>query len=242
MALTAVLELDGKARARAHSVQTSPRPLGGRSVHATFKQRAPSPLASVPLALTGSATRPASAPDEASSTAISKTIPPTEALPGALIEAQRKRIFYFILKHVNHREDAEDLTQEALLQAYLSFASFQGQSSFTTWMTGIALNLVRNHVNRAPQRRYCFVDEEALQTVAGDAGDPLTETHLDQLLKRLEEQLPKLPPALRATLVLVAVRGLSYEEAAEVQQTTVENVKNRLFRARQALRKTVLEA
>jgi len=34
---------------------------------------------------------------------------------------------------------------------------------------------------------------------------------------------------------------LSYEEAAQVQQTTVENVKNRLFRARQALRKTVLE-
>ncbi len=80
-----------------------------------------------------------------------------------------------------------------------------------------------------------------LQTVASDAGDPVTETHLDQLMERLEQELPKLPAALREALVLVAVRGLSYEEAAQVQQTTVENVKNRLFRARQALRKTVLE-
>ena len=109
-------------------------------------------------------------------------------------------------------------------------------------MTGIALNLVRNHVNRAPQRRYCFVDEEALHEVASDRGDPVAETQFEQLLERLEEELPKLPPALREALVLVAVRGLSYEEVAQIQKTTVENVKNRLFRARQALRETVLES
>ncbi len=229
MAITAAIELSSTVRAPSHSVQKVRRPLVGRPAQVTaFKQR----IASQPASDTG----------EAAKTALAAAIPKTEELPGALIEAQRKRIFYFILKHVNHRDDAEDLTQEALLQAYLSFASFQGQSSFSTWMTGIALNLVRNHVNRAPQRRYCFVDEEALHEVASDRGDPVAETQFEQLLERLEEELPKLPPALRATLVLVAVRGLSYEEAAEVQQTTVENVKNRLFRARQALRETVLES
>ncbi|MGB2972680.1 MAG: RNA polymerase sigma factor [Candidatus Competibacter sp.] len=229
MAITAAIELSSTVRAPSHSVQKVRRPLVGRPAQVTaFKQR----IASQPASDTG----------EAAKTALASAIPKTEELPGALIEAQRKRIFYFILKHFNHRDDAEDLTHEALLQAYLSFASFQGQSSFSTWMTGIALNLVRNHVNRAPQRRYCFVDEEALHEVASDRGDPVAETQFEQLLERLEEELPKLPPALREALVLVAVRGLSYEEVAQIQKTTVENVKNRLFRARQALRETVLES
>ena len=243
MAITAAIELNSKAYARNSSVQKIRRPLSGRSVQATvFKQRTPSQSAVSALALIGPATQPASVTDKITETETARALPKTEELPGTLIEAQRKRVFYFILKHVNNRDDAEDLTQEALLQAYLSFASFQGQSSFSTWITGIALNLVRNHVNRAPQRRYCFVDEEALQDMASDAGDPVAETQIDQLLERLEEELPKLPSALREALVLVAVRGLSYEEVAQVQQTTVENVKNRLFRARQALRKTVLES
>ncbi|MEI2740883.1 MAG: RNA polymerase sigma factor [Candidatus Competibacter sp.] len=242
MTFTAVVELNRNVDSHNGSLKKLDRPLGRRSIQAVASgQRMPAGTASAVLALVSPAAQPAPAPRQAPQNASAKAIPKTEALPGALIEAQRKRIFYFILKHVNNREDAEDLTQEALLQAYLSFASFQGQSSFTTWMTGIALNLVRNHVNRAPQRRYCFVDDEVLQTVASDAGDPMTETHLDQLMERLEQELPKLPAALREALVLVAVRGLSYEEAAQVQQTTVENVKNRLFRARQALRKTVLE-
>ena len=230
MAITAAIELDSKARAPGHSVRKIRRPPSGRSAQVTtLKQR----LVSQPASASAGAAKTATAPS---------VIPKTEELPGALIEAQRKRIFYFILKHVKNHHDAEDLTQEALLQAYLSFASFQGQSSFCTWMTGIALNIVRNYVNRAPQRRHCFVDEEALQDVASDAGDPVAETHLAQLLEQLEEELPKLAPRLREALVLVAVRGLSYEEVAQAQNTTVENVKNRLFRARQALRETVLEA
>ena len=230
MAITAAIELDSKARAPGHSVRKIRRPPSGRSAQVTtLKQR----LVSQPASASAGAAKTATAPS---------VIPKTEELPGALIEAQRKRIFYFILKHVKNHHDAEDLTQEALLQAYLSFASFQGQSSFCTWMTGIALNIVRNYVNRAPQRRHCFVDEEALSEVAGDTGDPVAETQFEQLLERVEEELPKLPAALREALMLVAVRGLTYEEVARTQKTTVENVKNRLFRARQALRETVLEA
>ncbi len=243
MALTAAVELKSKVYARNGSGKKADHPLGERSIRTVAPgQRLPSqPVARV-LALVPPSAQPASAADAMAGTAVARAIPKTEELPGALIEAQRKRIFYFILKHVKNHHDAEDLTQEALLQAYLSFASFQGQSSFCTWMTGIALNIVRNYLNRAPQRRHCFVDEEALQDVASDVGDPVAETHLAQLLEQLEEELPKLAPRLREALVLVAVRGLSYEEVAQAQNTTVENVKNRLFRARQALRQAVLEA
>lgn len=185
---------------------------------------------------------PAPIQDVAPNTPATARIGKLDAASEALIEAQRNRIFYFILKHVNNRHEAEDLTQEALLQAYRSLPSFQGQSSFSTWMTGIALNLVRNHVNRSPNRRYCFVDDEALQNLGSDIDDPVANTHLGRLLERLEKELPKLAPKLREALMLVAVQGLSYEEVAEAQETTVENVKNRVFRARQALRKTVLDS
>lgn len=237
MALAAAVELSDKARARNRRGKDVGRPLGARSVQAdTHHGRIPSGTTAPSLSVIR---QPAPANDSVAEAESTASIPETAELPGALIEAQRKRIFYFVLKHVNDHHDAEDLTQEALLQAYLSFASFQGQSSFSTWMTGIALNLVRNHVNRSPNRRYCFVDDEALQDLASEVGDPVAEAHFDHLLERIEEELPKLSPPLREVLVLVAVRGLSYEEVATARQTTVENVKNRLFRARQALRKTV---
>lgn len=240
MAIAATIESNSKVHARSGRTKDVGRQLGEWSSRAgALYRRRSSRTASQRLPLAQTPVPPAC---EVEKTASATAIPETAELPGRLIEAQRKRIFYFILKHVNNHHDAEDLTQEALLQAYLSFASFQGQSSFSTWITGIALNLVRNHVNRAPQRRYCFVDEEVLRELASDRGDPVAEVHLDHLLERVEQQLPKLPAQLREVLVLVAANGLSYEEVAATQQTTVENVKNRLFRARQALRKTALES
>ena len=102
MAITAAIELSSTVRAPSHSVQKVRRPLVGRPAQVTaFKQR----IASQPASDTG----------EAAKTALAAAIPKTEELPGALIEAQRKRIFYFILKHVKNHHDAEDLTQEALL-------------------------------------------------------------------------------------------------------------------------------
>ena len=122
MAITAAVELKSKVYARNGSGKKADNPLGGRSIRTVAPgQRLPSQPAARVLALVPPSAQPASAADAMAGTAVARAIPKTEELPGALIEGQRKRIFYFILKHVKNHHDAEDLTQEALLQAYLSF-------------------------------------------------------------------------------------------------------------------------
>lgn len=157
-----------------------------------------------------------------------------------LVRTHQKRILHFVLKHIDNRDDAEELVQETFLQAHRSLESFQGNAQFSTWLTGIALNLVRNHANRSPGYRYHFVDDEYLQSMASDTGDPVSENEFDELLERTGIELERLSPELRDSLVMVAMEGLPYEEVAERTSTNVNNVKNRLFRARKALREALL--
>ena len=158
-----------------------------------------------------------------------------------LVRTHQKRILHFVLRHIDNPADAEELVQETFLQAHRSLESFQGNSQFSTWVTGIALNLVRNHANRSPQYRYQFLDDEHLQNMAGHDNDPLSDTEFEHLLERTGLELERLNPELRDSLVMVAMEGMPYEEVAERTGTNVNNVKNRLFRARRSLRAALLE-
>jgi RNA polymerase sigma-70 factor (ECF subfamily) len=157
-------------------------------------------------------------------------------------ESHRKRLFYFILRHVNHHEEAEDLLQETLLQGHRSMAGFQGQSALSTWLTGIALNLVRNHLNRTPEKRYQFINDEAILESLSEGDTTIKAVETQVLYEHFKEDLKTLPEELRETLMLVAVHELSYEHVAEHQQISISNVKNRVFRARKILRKRLLES
>lgn len=159
---------------------------------------------------------------------------------GRLLESHRQRILHFILRQVENRADAEDLLQETFLQAHRSIASFQGNAAFSTWLGGIALNLVRNHINRSPQWRYNFVDTEALLELAEHNDSALSQAELQLMLEQMQTELQTLATPLREALLMVAVHNMTYQEVAAVQQTTVANIKNRVFRARSILRERLL--
>ncbi len=63
----------------------------------------------------------------------------------ALVQSYRPRVFRFLLASVRDRESAENLTQDCFLRAYRAFEQFRGDSSRTTWLMQIAINLVRKH-------------------------------------------------------------------------------------------------
>lgn len=162
-------------------------------------------------------------------------------LDSSIFESHRKRLFCFILRHVDHQEEAEDLLQETLLQAHCSLAGFQGQSALSTWLTGIALNLIRNYFNRTPEKRYQFINNEAILESLSEGDTTIKAVETQVLYERFKEDLQTLPRELRETLALVAVHELSYERVAQYQQISLSNVKNRVFRARKILRKHLLE-
>jgi RNA polymerase sigma factor (sigma-70 family) len=159
-----------------------------------------------------------------------------DALFRTLVEAHGTRLHRFIIKNIGNTTDAEDLAQQAFLEAVRSYATFRGQSELSTWLYGIAMNLVRNHLSRAPHRRYEFADESELAELEGQTLSPAQAVEQAQHMGHLEAAMAELPESMRDILLMVAVDELSYEEAAALLTVPVGTVRSRLSRARSALR------
>lgn len=153
-----------------------------------------------------------------------------------LVVAHRKSLQAFVLRRIGNAGDAEDLTQQAFFEASRTISTFRGESAFSTWLYGIAMNLVRNHLSRAPHRRFRFEDEGALDRVACHAAGPEERLAGVERLSALERQLAALPDEMRQVLWLVAVDELSYEDAAVMLSVPIGTVRSRVSRARSTLR------
>ncbi|WP_394065807.1 RNA polymerase sigma factor [Alcaligenes sp. WGS1538] len=164
-----------------------------------------------------------------------------ERLFRELVRQHSDRLQRFIIMHIGNTSDAEDLAQQAFVEAAKSYQSFRGESQLSTWLYGIALNLIRNHLSRAPERRYHFVDESSLDSVPTEATSPEEAASQTQMLHLLQESLDELPESMRTILLLVGLDDLSYEEAAALLTVPIGTVRSRLSRARTALRERLRE-
>lgn len=151
-----------------------------------------------------------------------------------LVTRYQGRILRFILKYEYNANDAEDLQQETFLQAFRTLPSFNYQSRFSTWLTGIAFNLIKNHISRSPTKRHVHLDlDEQPDNVCGCTDDdPARQYERSQLLRAIERAVAALPMEMRDALVLVAAEELSYDEAAATLSVPVGTLKSRLCRAR----------
>lgn len=166
----------------------------------------------------------------------------TETLFRQLVNDHQKRLYRFILKNIGNSADAEDLMQQAFAEAARSYATFRGESALSTWLYGIAMNLTRNYLSRAPHRKYGFENDESLEHLAADSVDPAEALAQRQALCALQRELAELPDEMREVLLLVALDELSYEEAAVMLSIPVGTVRSRVSRARTKLRQRLEEA
>ena len=152
-----------------------------------------------------------------------------------LVATHHSRLYRYILKLENNRDDAADLTQQTFIDAFRSLANFRGQASLSTWLFGIGLNLARNYRSRSPVRRYphCSIDE-ILQISGPD--DPEQTASDRQQVRRLNAALQELSSEMRETIVLICLEELSYEDAAAALGVPIGTVRSRLSRARTQLR------
>jgi RNA polymerase sigma factor (sigma-70 family) len=160
----------------------------------------------------------------------------TDMVFSELFGTHRDRLYRFVLRHIGHATEAEDLAQQAFVEAARTFEHFRGESQLSTWLYGIAMNLVRNHLSRAPQRLYQFEDESALDDTPSGSVDPEQQCHLSQLMAMLQTELDGLMPEMREVLLLVAMDDMSYEEAASLLAVPIGTVRSRVSRARAHLR------
>lgn len=157
----------------------------------------------------------------------------------AVVLRYGRALYQFVLRKVHHESDAEDIAQQAWVEAALHLDAFRGEAELSTWVFGIAHNMARNHLSRSPSRRYVFEsDDEALELPSSVAG-PLDTLLHRQELQRLQQAMDNLPPETVQVLHLVALDGLSYEEASALMQMPESTLRSRVSRARATLREAL---
>ncbi|MEY2825137.1 MAG: hypothetical protein RLZ64_1675 [Pseudomonadota bacterium] len=71
-----------------------------------------------------------------------------ERLFRELIAQHQRRLYRFVIKYIDHPDDAADITQQAFVEAARTIATFRGDSKLSTWLFGIAMNMVRNYLRK----------------------------------------------------------------------------------------------
>jgi RNA polymerase sigma-70 factor (ECF subfamily) len=149
-------------------------------------------------------------------------------------DALAPRLYGYLLRQTRENARAEDILQQTLLQIHRARASFIPGAEVMPWAFAIARRLVVDSVRRG-RRELLSSDGEPDAGASSDvAADDLVQAQ--QLARRVERELAKLPPAQRVAFELVKNEGLSMAEAAQVLGTTVAAVKLRAHRAYEALR------
>jgi RNA polymerase sigma-70 factor (ECF subfamily) len=130
---------------------------------------------------------------------------------------------------------ADDLTQETYLRAFRALPGFEGRSSVRTWLLGIARRVCADHLRAVVRRRRLDARLAAQAWTEVPQGDPAHPLGTADLLRALSAER-------RTAFVLTQVLGLSYAEAAAVEDVPVGTIRSRVARAREDLVAAVAEA
>lgn len=164
----------------------------------------------------------------------------------ALAAALREPAFYFALQLLGNREDAHDITQDALIRFLGSLERFESGRPVLPWLRRIVRNAVIDLQRRKSVRRADSLDSdgyegEALELV--DEDEDATRRAVSQERREIVwNSLGRLPENHREIVVLREYQDLSYQEIADLLDVPIGTVMSRLHRARLELRSRVLEA
>jgi RNA polymerase sigma-70 factor (ECF subfamily) len=160
-----------------------------------------------------------------------------------LMRRYNERVYRVARAIVRDEQEAEDVMQQAYVNAFTHLRQFNGSSRFSTWLTRIAINESLARVRR--QGRYEVFDEErsSLEPLAlrNPSEDPERQAFTAELRELLERAIDTLPDGAREVFVLREVEGLSTADVAECLGVTADVVKTRLSRGRAMLRRLLFE-
>ena len=156
---------------------------------------------------------------------------------GRLIEAYQRPVYNLAYRMLNNSGEAEEAAQEAFIRAYTRLESYNPAHKFSTWMLSITSNYCIDLI-RKRRALLLSIDEPlpahpALQSEKAQGPESQMVTNEQQ--EMVQELLQELPEDYRQTVVLRYWYEMSYDEIAEVMDTTVSAIKSRLFRARRML-------
>jgi len=158
-----------------------------------------------------------------------------------LVLRYQHKVVKLVARLLRDPTEAEDVAQESFVKAYRALGSFRGDSAFYTWLYRIAVNTARNTMASRQRRPLDYEADlsESEQSVVESRmrhGDtPEAAVLSDEIHSTVNSAIEALPEDLRTAIILREVEGLSYEEIAEAMECPVGTVRSRIFRAREAI-------
>lgn len=149
-------------------------------------------------------------------------------------------LIHFLARMVGDRARAEELTQDVFVRIHQARERYEPRARFSTWMFGIARRLALNELDRAHRKRESSLEQAADRT-GGELDRASADPGPEELVsaartgERIDRALEALPERQRTALVLRTDQRLSYDEIAQVLDTTPASVKSLLNRARTQL-------
>lgn len=159
-----------------------------------------------------------------------------------LMARYRDSVYYMLLKMVNNKDDAEDLTIEAFGKAFKRLHQYTPNYAFSTWLFKIATNNCIDFIRKKKKNTFSidrtFEDDEGGEMVMdlkSEQPDPEEKVMKKQKYLLMREVVDKLKPRYRTLIEMRYFEELSYEEIADKLELPLGTVKAQLFRAREFL-------
>ena len=164
-----------------------------------------------------------------------------------LVARHRDRIYARAFSMTRNEQEAIDLSQEAWIKGWQRLEQFQGDSSFTTWMTRIVINLCLDHLRK--QKRHRTDSIEAMEDESGgverqlpvEIVNPTEGLERGELRRKIYGALERLSAEHRTVLVLHAFEEMDYKTIAKTIGCSMGTVMSRLFYARRKLASLLAE-
>lgn len=166
---------------------------------------------------------------------IRRVISGEQSLFELLMRRHNQQIYRAVIAIVRDAEEAQEVMQQAYLNAWAHLRDFAGGSSFSTWLTRIAVHQALAG-RRRHRRTLAVVTDEPGGDIVQDDPSPEEQAMAGEMRVLLERTVMAMPVEYRAVVILRDVQGLTTEEAAEALDVTSGVIRTRLHRARAMLR------
>jgi RNA polymerase sigma-70 factor (ECF subfamily) len=162
-----------------------------------------------------------------------------------LIQSHQKKVYNIALRMTKNPEDAQELSQDALVRAFTAIKKFRGDSSFATWLYRITMNVCTDFLRKRNKavvfsiEQPGYENEQAIQIADNDPG-PDEVSEKNQLKKLVRDAMDQLPPEHRQVLILRDLLDMTYRDIANTLNVNEGTIKSRINRARESLRKVIV--
>lgn len=153
-----------------------------------------------------------------------------------LVTRYKRLIYSVAYKFTRDSDEVNDLAQEAFIKIYKSLSKYDSKYRFSTWSVKVATNICLDHVRR---KRIKSVSLDEIENITGGNNSPEEYCLRREKSRELRDAIDGLPEIYREPIVMYHQKGMSYKEIAEALGKPMSIIKNRIFRARNALRESI---